>query len=182
MPNDPEKRSLCKSVKGVTVDSEGEYREFIRNNPTPDGKVWKRSPFTAEGKWKVTLGKESVVKTSNTGLEKKLRSHLKEWGYWKYFEQDYSLDDEKRLDFADNIHKVALEPGAVHWHTPADCKGDANNHIGEHPKEVYSPVVDRDLRKQELLEEAGWCLLWMTQTGVEDQPETIRNWLEKIYE
>lgn len=180
-PNDPKKRSILKNIKGVTVDSEEEYREFVRNNPTPQDKVWSRTPFTSEGKWKMVLKEKSNPQQTDTGLERILRSRLIGWGYWKYFEQDYHLSDQKRVDFADTKNKVALEPGAVYWHTPDKVKGEAKSDIGDHPEKVYSPATERDIRKQRMLEEDGWDVLWITTKGVEDKADEIKRWLNKIY-
>lgn len=180
-PSDPKKLSVIKDVNGITVDSEEEYRNFVRNNPTPQGKVWSRHPYTGQGKWGVYLKEKSDPQQKDTGLERVLRARLIVWGYWNNFEQDHHLSDQKRLDFADTENKVALEPGAVYWHTPDKCNGESKSEVGDHPEKVYSPVTKRDMRKQEMLEEDGWDVLWMTTKGVKDEHEKIKTWLNEIY-
>jgi len=178
---DPDLQAVLDVVQGKTVDSEEEYREFVSNYDPPDGYVWSRSPFTAEGKWKVSLAKEAEYRTSNTDLEQEMRSHLEKWDYLQHFEHDYRLSDGRQIDFADPDRKVALEPGAAYWHTPDEYAGETKSEIGEHPEEVYSPPTESDLRKQERLVEDGWDVLWISENGVSGKAARIKMWLDQFY-
>lgn len=176
----PEARAVLESVKGKVVDSEAEYRKFVQNHPLPDGYEWTRSPFTEEGKWKVSHAKVSETKATNTDLERQLRSLLKEWGFWKHFQHDCRLFG-RQIDFADKENQVALEPGAAYWHTESTSEGEIISDIATHPEQVYSPVKQSDLEKQETLVEAGWTILWMSEDAVKKSPEDIRGRLKEIY-
>ncbi|ELZ17523.1 hypothetical protein [Natrinema limicola] len=175
---DPELKAVFEGIKGKIVNSEEEYRRFVQKNPLPEGYVWCRSPFTGKGKWKVTHKKAPDISTTDTGLEQDLRSLLQTWGLWNHFEQDVRILG-RQLDFADRQNKVVLEPGAVYWHTPDGCEGEALAAIGEHPEEVYSPPTESDIQKQRTLEEAGWQVLWITENAVSNDAEAIKDWLEE---
>jgi G:T-mismatch repair DNA endonuclease (very short patch repair protein) len=178
---DPDLQALSDVLEGKTVESEQEYRDFVSNHDPPDGYVWTRSPFGPGGKWTVNLAKEANHRITNTDLERRIRSLLKNWGYWDAFEQDYRLSDGKQIDFADTTRKVALEPGAAYWHTPDGFSGEIVSNVGEHPEEVYFPPTESDLRKQKRLTESGWKVLWISEDGVKDHPLEIRTWLDDLY-
>jgi len=178
----PELRSIYESKKGRTIDSDEEFHEFIENNPAPDGQVWSRTPFGAEpGKWRVYLKKESTLPSEGSGLEDRVQELLEEWGYSDRFERHYSYPRSGHLDFADPVNKVALEPGAVYYHTPEDFDGEAKENIGQRPEEVYSPVTARDVAKQDWLDRNGWDVLWITQSAVDEMPCKIRSILFSFY-
>lgn len=169
-------------TNGVIVQSESEYRELVKANQLPKGYEWTRSSFGApKGEWKATIRESPEIHFADTGLEQTLRERLQNWGYWPAFTQDYRTLG-RQIDFADTSMKVALEPGAVYWHTPDGCEGRAEASLGEHPEEVYSPAQTTDIEKQRTLRDDGWDVLWMTEKGVENEPETIKDWLDNIYQ
>lgn len=165
----------------VEVLTESGWRKLVRNCDPPEGYIWNRSPFGTQQGWKATIVEEPEIAYTDTQLEQDLRDHLQSWGYWKHFKQDCRKLG-RQLDFADVDKKVALEPGAVYFHTPDSCQGEAVDHVGESPQDVYFPTTSSDQQKQRTLEEAGWRVLWMTEEGVRDHSQSIRKWLSEIYD
>src|SRR6056297_2479242 len=95
------------------VESDEEYREFIKNNSPPDGYIWGRTPFGASpGSWQVHVKEEPEIRGTGTDLEQQLERYLTEWGYQDQFQHDFRYL-EYQLDFADTDAKIALEPGAA---------------------------------------------------------------------
>lgn len=176
-------RETLEAIAGQKfVDSDEEYREFVREHPLPDGFVWGRSLVgTEEGRWKVHYKEEPEIRGTNTDLEQRLGEHLVQWGYREHFQHDYRHLGYQ-LDFADTARKVALEPGAAHWHTPKSCRGETGDGIGEAPVDVYWPPMGKDVRKHRSLTDDGWQVLWINEDGLNDEQDAIRGWLAEIYE
>lgn len=163
------------------VHSEEEFREFIKDNPLPDGYVWGRTPFGASsGGWKIHVKEEPEIHGTGTDLEQQLESYLEQWGYRDRFQHDYRHLGYQ-LDFADVEAKTALEPGATYWHTPEGCAGSTRSNLGDHPEEVYSPPTEKDLRKQRTLADEGWQVLWIAEDGIEREATAIKEWLDRQY-
>lgn len=62
------------------VDSEEEFREFVKNNQPPEGYVWGRTPFgTAPECWKIYAQKEPEIRGTGTDIEQQLERYLDQW-------------------------------------------------------------------------------------------------------
>lgn len=133
------------------------------------------------GPTQVHVKEKPDISGTDTDLEQQLKADLDEWGYRTYFVHDYRHLGYQ-LDFADPSNKIALEPGAVYWHTPDSCRSQANEHIGETPAEVYSPPTSKDIKKQSTLARNGWQVLWITEDGLKRKKQAIRSWLADRYE
>lgn len=164
------------------VHSDEEFREFIKSNSLPDGYVWGRTPFGASpGNWKVHVKERPEIRGTGTDIEQRLEDCLEQWGYRGRFQHDYRHLGYQ-LDFADAEDKIALEPGAIYWHTPDECTGDTNDDLGEHPEDVYSPPTEKDIEKQRTLTNEGWQVLWIAEDGVKNEATAIKEWLDRQYE
>jgi hypothetical protein len=76
---------------------------------------------------------------------------------------------------------VALEPGAVYWHTPDNVNGESKNEVGSHPANVYVPAKETDIQKQEALSDDGWTIIWITEDGIANKSSLIKDRPDKIY-
>lgn len=162
----------------MEVSSDEEYREFVENHQLPDGYIWGRTPFGAKpGNWKIHVKEAPDIRSVGSELENELQSCLREWGCLNRFERDYHALGYQ-LDFVDSTHKIVLEPGAAYWHTPDGCSGSIRSPIGERPEEVYLPPTRKDIEKQNLLEEYGWYVLWISESGMENSRNKIRKWIQ----
>lgn len=164
------------------VDSEEEFREFVKNNQPPEGYVWGRTPFGTEpGRWKVYAQEEPEIRGTGTDIEQQLERYLNQWGYRNRFQHDYRHLGYQ-LDFADTDDKIVLEPGAAYWHTPDECAGETNSTLGDHPEKVYSPPTEKDIKKHQTLTKEGWQVLWIAEDGIENEATAIEEWLDRQYD
>ena len=114
--------------------------------------------------FKLYLKKDTPPRFSDTNLEKAIDNILKSLGYREgvdYFRQ-YSISGYY-LDFAFPSIKLAIEPGATYWHTPKWVKGEPLRPVGYAPEDVYYPPLEKDIKKNEVLNNQGWVILWMNE-------------------